>query len=206
MRVLLVHGMGRTPVSMMRLAATLRKAHLETELFGYLCARQSVADIVRRLQVRIERMAGEDYVVVGHSLGGLLLRWAIAELPATVKRPRRIIMLGTPNHSPRLARRFHSALWFRLLNGDAGDLLASEERMEAIPVPSVPCTIIAGTGGARGRLGLIGDEENDGLVASSETHLNADEEWIGFPVRHPFMMYNTQVRQAVLERCLALRG
>ena len=204
MHVLLVHGMGRTPLSMMRLAATLRRSHHDPEQFGYLCALQPVAEIVGRLQVRIEQLADADYVVVGHSLGGLLLRWAVADLPATARRPLRIIMLGTPNHSPRTARRFRNAIWFRLLNGDAGALLGSEERMAAIPLAHVPCTVIAGTAGARGRWGLIGDEANDGLVALSEMRLDDGEEWLTFPVRHPFMMNDPRVRRAVLERCAPL--
>ena len=113
-KVLLVHGMGRTPLSMWRLARTLRRAGLATEGFGYVAAWQPVSAIVDRLRARLEAMADGDYVVIGHSLGGLLLRAAVATLPRGVPRPQRIIMLATPNHSPRLARRFEHAWWYRI--------------------------------------------------------------------------------------------
>jgi hypothetical protein len=203
MKVLLVHGMGRTPLSMWRLARSLRLAGMETELFGYVAAWQPVDRIVNRLRVRIEAMADGDYVVVGHSLGGLLARGAVAGLAPGIRRPQRIVMLATPNHSPRLARRFEHAWWYRLLNGDAGDMLAHESRLAAIPDVEVPCTIIAGTRGINGRWSPFGNEQNDGLLAVSETEMAGADEWIPLPLRHPFIMNDARVRRLVEERCLS---
>jgi pimeloyl-ACP methyl ester carboxylesterase len=198
--VLLVHGMGRTPVSMVRLARALRRAGLATRQFAYATAWQSVDAIVGRLERRLTTLSGCDYVVVGHSLGGLLLRAAIAGLAPGALRPRHFIMLGTPNRSPRLARRFQRAWWYRLLNGDAGELLASELRLARIPTPTVPCTVIAGTRGINGRWSPFGDEPNDGLVAVSETRLDGAEEWISVPARHPFIMNDPGVRQLIVDK------
>src|SRR5664279_2312967 len=135
MRALLVHGMGRTPVSMMTLASALRRAGMDTSQFGYSAAFESVEHIIGRLRLRLEREVDGEYVVIGHSLGGLLLRATLAGLAPGVPRPRRVVMIGTPNQSPRLARRFLGAFWFRAINGDAGRMLASPERMAAIPMP-----------------------------------------------------------------------
>jgi len=202
MKVLLVHGMGRTPLSMWRLARTLRQAGCVTEQFGYLAARQSVEEIVSKLRSRLEAMADDDYIVIGHSLGGILLRAAVASLPAATRRPRRIIMLGPPNHSPRLARQFGQAWWFRALNGEAGRWLGDESRLASLPPTGVPTTIIAGTRGINGRWSPFGKDANDGIVAVSETELPGAEEWITVPVAHPFMMNNARVLEMVRERCL----
>ena len=201
MRALLVHGMGRTPVSMMTLASSLRRAAIEPSQFGYSAAFESVARIVGRLRERLAREADGEYVVIGHSLGGLLLRAAIADLAPEVPRPRRVVMIGTPNQSPRLARHFLGAFWFRAINGDAGRMLASPERMAAIPTPEVPFTIIAGTSGPRGSWSPFGNEANDGLVAVAETRMGGDEEFIELPVLHPFMPYDRRVSRLVMERC-----
>ena len=201
MTVLLVHGMGRTPVSMWRLSRSLRRAGLRTEMFAYATAWQRVDQIVRRLQERLTRLARDEYVVIGHSLGGLLLRAAIAGLPHDIRAPRRIVMLGTPNRSPRLARRFEHAWWYRLMNGDAGDLLAREDRLASIPATTVPCTIIAGTRGISGRWSPFGNEANDGLVAVSETDLDGAEELITVPARHPFIMNDRRVRELIRSYC-----
>lgn len=201
-KVLLVHGMGRTPLSMWRLARALRRAGTTTELFGYVAAWQTVEQIVGRLRARLETMADSDYVVIGHSLGGLLLRAAVATLPPGVRRPNRIIMLATPNRSPRLAQRFEHAWWYRTLNGDAGALLAHESRMAEIPFLDVPCTIIAGTRGVNGRWSPFGNAQNDGLLAVTETEMAGADEWISLPLRHPFIMNDARVRELVRERCL----
>lgn len=201
MRALLVHGMGRTPLSMLSLARALRQAGVEPAQFGYSAALESVDRIVGRLRERLTQMPDGDYLAVGHSLGGLLLRAAIATLAPDAPRPRRVVMLGTPNRSPRLARRFRGALWFRALNGDAGRLLASIERMEGLPTPSVPYTVVAGTSGPRGRWSPFGDEPNDGLVAVAETQMGGAEELIELPILHPFMPYDRRIFRLVTERC-----
>jgi pimeloyl-ACP methyl ester carboxylesterase len=201
MTVLLVHGMGRTPLSMWRLARFLGRAGFGTELFAYATAWQRVDQIVGRLQRRLTTLARAEYVVVGHSLGGLLLRAAVAGLPPQVRAPRRIIMLGTPNHSPRLARRFEHAWWYRLMNGDAGDLLAHPERLAGIPAVTVPCTVIAGTRGINGRWSPFGNEPNDGLVAVSEAELDGAEELIAVRARHPFIMNDRRARELIRSYC-----
>ena len=201
MRALLVHGMGRTPVSMMTLAYALRRGGIEPSHFGYSAAFESVDRILGRLHQRLEAEVDGEYVGIGHSLGGLLLRAAIADLAPGVPRPRRLVMIGTPNQSPRLARRFLGAFWFRAINGDAGRLLASPERMATIPTPVLSYTIIAGTGGPRGSWSPFGDEANDGMVAVGETRMGGDEEFIELPILHPFMPYDRRVSRLVMERC-----
>jgi pimeloyl-ACP methyl ester carboxylesterase len=201
MRALLVHGMGRTPVSMMTLGNALRRAGITPSQFGYSAAFESVERIVGRLRQRLEQEADDEYIVAGHSLGGLLLRAAIADLAPAALRPRRIIMIGTPNQSPRLARRFLGAFWFRAINGDAGRMLASPERMAAIRPPTVSCTVIAGTGGPRGSWSPFGEEPNDGLISVDEARMGGDEEFIELPILHPFMPYDRRVSRLVMERC-----
>ena len=199
--ILLVHGMGRSPLSMWRLARALRKEGHAVELFGYVAAVESIDSIVLKLTARMQTMAGGDYVVIGHSLGGVLLRMAIGKLDKTVTRPQRLIMLGSPNHSPRLARTFAHALWFRALNGDAGRLLADEARLMRIPPVDCPCTIIAGTRGIRGRWSPFHDEANDGIVAVTETELAGNVEQFTVPAMHPFLMNNGEAREIIEKRC-----
>jgi hypothetical protein len=201
LRILLVHGMGRTPLNMWRLARALRQEGHSVELFGYVSAVESIDRIVSRLSSRLQKMAGGDYVVIGHSLGGVLLRMAIGKLDESVTRPRRLIMLGSPNHSPRLARTFAHALWFRALNGDAGRLLADEARLMRIAPVDCPCTIIAGTRGIGGRWSPFHDEPNDGLVAVAETELAGNVERFTVPAMHPFLMNNAEAREIIATRC-----
>jgi hypothetical protein len=206
MRILLVHGLGRTPLSMLRLASDLRRAGAEPWLFGYVPAVERFDRIVGRLQIRMQALAQTEYAAVGHSLGGLLLRAAVAGLAPGVRLPTHLVLLGTPNQAPCLALRVRGWPLFRIISGEAGRLLASPARMAALPVPAVPLTVIAGTAGPTSRWAPFGGQANDGMVAVNEARLGAHEEFIELPVWHAFMMNHPRVRQLVRERCLKEEG
>ena len=97
MQVLFVHGMGRSPLSGWPLLARLRRAGLHTHNFGHLVSHESSRPSSARLRERLTRIADHgDYVVVGHSLGGVLLREALRTLPRTARPPRHLFLLGSP--------------------------------------------------------------------------------------------------------------
>jgi hypothetical protein len=172
-----------------------RRGH-RTELFGYAATLRSFAAITERLHRRLERIddTGEPWGVIGHSLGGLLLRAALPGL-----RPRHFVMLGVPNRCPRLARRMRRFWPYRLINGDPGQRLADEQFFAELPVPLSPYTIIAGTAGPVGRWSPFGPDRNDGLVAVDETRIRDDDRPVLLPVGHTFMMTRRSVRAAVTD-------
>jgi alpha-beta hydrolase superfamily lysophospholipase len=140
MRVLLVHGLGRTPLSLLWLARDLSRAGHQPVLVGYIAALESWRTIRARVRSRLEAAArgGTPYAAVGHSLGGLLLRSALTDWPARLRLPRRIVMLGTPNQPPRLARRFRNAWPYGLVGGECARLLAHPPFYHTLPPPPVP--------------------------------------------------------------------
>ena len=199
LQVLLVHGMARTPLSLQPLARALRRSGHVVCLTGYVAAFEGFDRLVARVYDRLLRLArgDEPYAAVGHSLGALLLRVALAHSPPLPRLPRHLVMLGPPNQAPRLARRLHRLWPYRWVNGEAGQRLADPAFMATLPQPTVPYTIIAGTGGRRGRLSPFGSEPNDGTVAVSETQCAATDAVIEVPVRHTFMMNDQRVRRAI---------
>jgi hypothetical protein len=201
MRVLLIHGLARTPLSLLGLARDLRRAGHRPQLVGYVGAVESYRAIVSRVRSRLEAAArsGEPHAAVGHSLGGLILRAALADWPAELPAPRCVVMLGTPNQVPRLARRLRGWRLYRWVNGEAGQLLAQPDFFAGLPVPTVPLTVIAGTKCWPPALSLFGREPNDGVVAVAETRLSAAGTVIELPASHTFMMNNRQVRAVVRE-------
>ena len=201
MRVLLVHGLARTPLSLLGLARDLRRAGHRPQLVAYVGAVESYAAIVARVRHGLQATAGtaEPYAAIGHSLGGLILRAALADWPAELPLPRCVVMLGTPNQAPRLARRFRGCRLYRWVNGEAGQLLARPEFFAGLAVPPVPVTVIAGTKGWPTALSLFGREPNDGVVAVAETRLSATAPVVELPASHTFMMNNRRVRALVLE-------
>jgi pimeloyl-ACP methyl ester carboxylesterase len=199
--VLLVHGMGRTSLSMRRLGRALRQAGHDVQYARYVVTIEGLDRMVDRLHARMQRLAdgGQPYLVVGHSLGGVLARLAFERSPALPRLPEHLIMLGPPNRPPRIARKLRRFWPYRLINGEVGQLLADPGFVAALPVPCIPYTIVAGTGGRRGRWSPFGNEPNDGLVAVSETRCTPEDTVIEVPARHTFMMNHPVVRKVIRE-------
>jgi hypothetical protein len=199
MQVLLVHGIGRTTLSLHRLERDLHRNGHEVHRLGYVAAFESFAGIVGRVRNRLDVLAltGKPYAAIGHSFGGLLLRAALGQPPAMTRAPAHLIMLGTPNRPPRLAQRHHRRWPKRWIYGDCGQRLADPAFLNAIPPPAAPYTIIAGTRGRYGRFSPFGSEPNDGVVALAETLILDTDIPLALPAWHTFLMNNGRVRHAI---------
>lgn len=193
---LLVHGLGRTPASLFPLAGAIRRAGARTHFFGYLAAVESLDRIVRRLTHTLAERR-PDYLIA-HSLGGILLRLAMA--PLSTWPVRHFVMLGTPNRPPRLARMLCRYRPFHWAFGDCGRFLADPAGYARLPPVAVPHTVIAGTAGPTGRFSPFGDDPNDGVVAVDETRLDDAHQPVLVPAWHTLMMGHPQVHAVVRRR------
>ena len=206
MKVLLVHGLGRTPLSMLPLVSPLQAAGHSVEFFGYAAFAESYDRIAGRLHQRLVDLSRTgEYAVVGHSTGGLLTRSALSkgELPP----PRHVFMLGTPNQSPRMARwAWQWVLPFRWFSGDCGRKLASVDWYATLEEPTFAYTAIAGTVGLAGDWSPFADQINDGLVGIDEVVISASDRPLEVPAIHTFLMAHPQVQQAIVTTLAAPVG
>src|SRR6266498_3469367 len=86
MRLLLIHGMGRTPLSLALLGRRISWQRHIVRYFGYAAFQESFDQIVGRLVATIRATADQHpYALIGHSLGGILAR---AALPALANMPQ----------------------------------------------------------------------------------------------------------------------
>ncbi len=184
MRVFLIHGMGRTPVSMWILAQRLARAGHETTLFGYAVTVESLPAIAQRFVARVDETlsgagdavrdadaggaAPEPYAVVGHSLGNIITRFASADLPPGLCR---FAMIAPPNQPPAMARTLRDNHLFKWLARDAGQRLTDPDFYADLSTPEVPSLIIAGTRGPRWRRLPFDGRPNDSVVSVDETRL-----------------------------------
>ena len=206
MRVLLVHGLGRTPLSLLSLAWRLRTAGHQPTVFGYLPALASWQQLIDRLRARLEGLAeeGTAYAAVGHSLGGVLLASALQQWPSALPRPVRLITLGTPTRVPRLARQARRLTIFRKVTGQVGERLIDERTFDAFSEVSFPWTAISGTRGWRGRWSPFGVEPNYGVVSLKESRPQRGSAHVQVDARHTFLMNNGAVQNIVID-CLGGR-
>ncbi|MEM9568721.1 MAG: alpha/beta hydrolase [Cyanobacteria bacterium P01_E01_bin.34] len=199
MDVLLVHGLGRSPLSMLPLLAPLKDAGHKVEFFGYAAFAESYEVIVCRLHQRLKSLShAGDYAIIGHSLGGLLTRSALAH--GELALPNHVFMLGTPNQSPRMARlAWQWLLPFRWFSRDCGQKLASVDWYATLAPPEFAYTTIAGTVGLTGDWSPFAEQTNDGLVGVDEVAISASERPFEVPSIHTLLMGNPQVQQAIVE-------
>jgi hypothetical protein len=200
MHILFVHGMGRSPLSAAQMLFRFRKVGFSTSTFGYFAASQSAESIQTRLCKTISDLACHgDYIVIGHSLGGVLLRGAMAQLPPETRLPKQVFLLGSPISASRMAQKLARHWPYRLLTSDCGQLLASNERMAQIASLTVPTTSIIGVTGLTGIYSPFKHEENDGIVAVSETYAAWIGEVIRVPVIHTFLPSSKLVSNVILK-------
>jgi pimeloyl-ACP methyl ester carboxylesterase len=207
MLVLFVHGMGRTPLSGWPLLRRLRQEGFQTTTFGYTTVFEDFNSIKLRLISKISKIAGdESYILIGHSLGGVLIRAALNALPPHVKRPRHVFLLGSPIQASRLAVRLKNNLVFRAFTGDCGQLLASQARMNEIGSLSETTTSIAGVRGFANKRGPFYNEPNDGVVSVAEVSapwlLNQKQ----VPVVHTLLPASSKVAELILREVGANTG
>ena len=204
MRALFVHGMGRSPISGWPLVWRLRQAGVITSTFGYSTTLESLSSIQLRLSNRLASFAkAGDYILVGHSLGGVLLRSALSALPPSLPRPRHLFLLGSPTRAARLAKRLSTNHLFRVLTGDCGQLLASDSAMAAIPQPTVPSTAIIGTRSFPSPLDPFGGDPNDGVVSLSEVDATWLTHRVSVPHLHTFLPSSTIVSNVIISTIAA---
>jgi pimeloyl-ACP methyl ester carboxylesterase len=200
---LFVHGMGRTLFSWSPTLIRFRSKGIKTFVFGYNVTLHDFSTIVDRLVKQLEQISRRgEYVVIGHSLGGVVLRAALHELPTGSRMPKTMFLLGSPVVAPRLALRLKRNPLFRTVTRDCGNLLGSEDRMSSIPEATIPVVGIVGTKGWGGRLSPFGSEPNDGIVTVGEVHAGWIAEEIRVPVVHTLLPSSGRVAEVMLERIL----
>jgi hypothetical protein len=173
-------------------------------VFNYLVSVESFARISDRLLEAIGELSKTGkYIVIGHSLGGVILRDALSKLKPSTKLPEEVFLLGSPQKASRLAMKLarHSA--YRLLTGDCGQLLSQPERMAEVPPLTIRCTSVVGTLGIRG--GLFGNEVNDGIVSANEVQAPWIENEVRVNVMHTMLPASHRVTAVILLR-LSARG
>jgi triacylglycerol lipase len=181
--VVLLHGQGRTRLSLAVLRRRLDRAGFRTLTFGYAGATSTLDRITARLlgviRTRIETPA---YHLVGHSLGCVVIRNGFrAGYPSGL---RRVAMLAPPNRPAELAASLRRNRLYRVLTGEPGQLLSDEEFYRTLPIPPVPFGVIAGD---RCHTGLF-DEPSDGVVTVEGTKLAGMADWVVVHHTHTFLM------------------
>ena len=181
--IVLLHGQGRTRLSMMILSRRFRSAGYQTVNFPYHQTIDSLDEISDQLIGFIgKKVKTTNYHLVGHSLGNVIIRNAFRkEYPAGLGK---IVMLAPPNQPAHLAKLLKKNLIYLWITGDSGKKLSEEAFYRDLPVPTVRFGIIAGDKGQS----LTFSEPNDGMVSIESTKLDGMADWLLLHHGHTFIM------------------
>jgi len=200
-RVVLLHGLGRSDLSMLFMERGLEERGYEVVNIGYPSREHSIEHLAHEeLRPALEACCSDSTRVthfVTHSLGGIVLRYYLAE--HDVPNRGRVVMLSPPNRGSELAE------W-----------VADYELLESILGPSVE-QLGTGPGGLPDELGPVDFElgvvagnrslnplfsrvisgADDGKVAVEETKVEGMTDFIVVPHTHTYIMMRDNVIEQV---------
>jgi pimeloyl-ACP methyl ester carboxylesterase len=185
--VVLVHGMGRTSVSMLPMEISLERSGYRVLNFNYSSYGPSIAEIAGHLADSLEEELGafpaRRVHFVGHSLGNIVITRLLANeaIPVGVGR---VAMLAPPNRGSRVADRLAPTLSWLL--PPITELTTAHRSAAGLrPPDGVEFAIIAG--------------DADGKVAVAETCLPGAAAHVAVPSGHTFIMIRPSVIEMVRE-------
>jgi triacylglycerol esterase/lipase EstA (alpha/beta hydrolase family) len=125
--VVLVHGLGRSALSMKGLEWALQKEGYRVINMSYPSSRLTVEEtangwLADLLKERLLDQAAKIHFVA-HSLGGIVLRRYLAE--HQVENLGRVVMLAPPNRGSELADKLKQNIIYKFFTGPAGQQLGT---------------------------------------------------------------------------------
>jgi len=190
--VLLFHGLGRTALSMRRLAGALRRAGYHAVNVDYPSRRGSVERLAEEVVgTRVEAALGEGTErlhFVTHSLGGILVRcWAARH---ALPEGARAVMIAPPHGGSEAADLFRRVAPVGWWCGPAlEDLVTGPEGVCAGLGPvALETGVVAGDRSYFPLLSRLYEGAGDGLVAVSRARVAGMADFVVVPHGHTFIM------------------
>lgn len=178
--VVLLHGLGRTPLSMTALWFAARRRGYRVINWHYRSAFKTVAEHAEAFAAEVvPRVAGAPRVhFVTHSLGGIVVRQFLAT--HTLPNLGRVVMLAPPNHGSEVADVLQRSKLIAHCVVPSRELGTS---ITSVPNNLPPATFDVGViAGSRSHIPLfsrwMNDVPNDGVVAVERTKLEGMTDFV----------------------------
>lgn len=209
--VVLLHGLGRGPVSLWVLARALEREGYTVRTLRYPSQRAPVAELAEQA---LGPVFGSDSAssgaavdpggrvhIVTHSLGGILVRQYLRDHGVPAKLGR-VVMMAPPNAGSEIVDALRDWRAYTWINGPAGlDLgtgpVAAPARLGAAPV-GVEIGVIAGDFSWNPLFSALIPGADDGKVGVARTHLAGEADHLTLPYSHTWMMNRAETRRQVL--------
>jgi alpha-beta hydrolase superfamily lysophospholipase len=198
--VVVLHGMGRSRLSMLDIAADLRHAGYAVVNVSYPARRKpiealapSVGDMVARC-----RATGATRIhFVTHSLGGIVVRYWLRDHP--MADAGRVVMLGPPNRGSEVTEKYHDALWYRVTTGPAGQQIGTgaDSVPNRLGAPPLETGVIAGTRSGNPTFAALFAGPNDGKVSVARARMPGLADFIEIDASHYYLAHSPEAMRQV---------
>lgn len=186
--VVLLHGIGRTPLDTWPLAMAARHEGYKVVNWGYPSRRYGIEKLAELLAKQAAQYRSAERIhFVGHSMGGLVARRLLATEPPP--NTGRLVMIGSPNAGSWIAEKFGDLWLFQKFFGPAGQDLRRGPRgiCTLLGQPQCEFGIIAGGTGKRWGMNPFLPGDNDCTVTVAETWLDGAADFMVLPYPHPII-------------------
>ncbi len=199
--VVLVHGLGRTPASMLVLETRLEGAGYRVVNFGYPSRSEPLEVLTDSLENAVRKCcseAGGKLHFVTHSMGGVLVRGYLAQREDPFEG--RVVMLSPPNQGSEIVDAYADSPLLRALLGPSGVRLGTDSTGIARELGPVDFSLGIITGDRS--INPIGSwlipGPDDGKVAVSRARVEGAADFIVVPATHTFIMNRRDVAEEVV--------
>ena len=190
--VVYVHGLWMTGAESVLLRRRLeRERGYRSQVFHYRSIRAPMSNHIGALRDVVAAIEAPQVHLVGHSLGGIVIMRYLEQ--HRMVQPGRVVFIGTPAIGSLSARHVAQWGWGRLVLGRVvrQELLRPHERHWSC---DRELGIIAGTAPlGLAKLLVRFNEDNDGVVAVSETRLPGAKEFLRLRASHSGMLLSARV-------------
>lgn len=193
----LLHGLGRTRWSLWPVAREAVRRGYDVHNLGYPSRRSPIEQLAESISHRIRDIASATGAldVVTHSMGGIVLRAAVAAGVLPAELVHRVIMLAPPNHGSELADRMRDFRVYRFATGPAGQQIGTNDDSvpRRLPPPPFEVGIVAGRRSGNPVFARVLGSENDGKVTVEATRLDGMRDLVVVDRAHTFIMWAPDV-------------
>ncbi|GAB2651926.1 esterase/lipase family protein [Vibrio panuliri] len=194
MKIIILHGLYMHGLVMQPLSHKLRKFGYDTQVITY----NTVAIDKSRVFKKIDQVlsAEQPNILVGHSLGGLIIKAYLAERKPSTETISHVIAIGSPIKGASIVARMQQLGIDRMLGNSPQHGLNLHDDQWQFP-QKLGC--IAGTlpVGARALLMMDSRILSDGTVTVDETKIDGMADHICTPSSHTSLIYNSFVPKQI---------
>jgi triacylglycerol lipase len=200
--VVLLHGLGRTRLSMSRIERVLQRQNYRVINVSYPSTRLSIEAAAQEALTKTLNEQVRDSSVrvhfVTHSLGGILLRQYLSS--RRIENLGRVVMLAPPNQGSELVDKLKKNWLYQFATGPSGQQLGTDEdsvprRLSAV---NFELGVIAGTGSLNPIFSRCLPGLDDGKVSVESTKVRGMRDFLVVPYSHTWMSGRKPVVQSIV--------